>query len=729
MPDETSSSPITVTAEIAMISGRTLGRVQAPDPATVPERDIARNVQKAIAQGMRKMATDHAAEIDTHTTAGDFAAAAATVKRGLAEGAYVFGASPALLSALSKIDVGTLDTAGQKTVREVRMAVAQMLRRFDVAASEAEALLTDPTFQFDASERADLQMLIAIADAKAGRVETALAVFKRLLQAPSPLSTEGKAWAWRNIALTLGHSGAEARAAMRASADAFLEAGNKEEACQSLMQLVDSLIGIAPVHALQTIDEILRVIDQQSIRNDELRAATHHVRANRLMAMGQIPEGFENAKCAVALRRGLLGAEESFASSLHLAGVLAEQLGDDAAAAAYRAEADQLAADAHLSHFAFTERVRTLLQSFDLQAAQTLQQEAKAAGEHDVVAAVGVIRATADPGLTDEDRLKLLETTVADLDRSAARGPQKLPAYLALAGQLFRMKAYDRSVSRHKGVLALDPWNVAARDGVIQGLWNLEKWADAAAFVHAQIDLRGELPGLLFALGRSLLAAGEPSQAVTALTKSIAIAPADSPLKAQAQALREEALQDGGTLESAPAPRPPVPSLGIAALEAALAEFAAYVSRDKRMRFWIKDDPKGDYRWIEAPERKAQDLLHTFLKGKFGDQIAVFEEIATGAGRLDLLLQLQKALSVIIELKMVGFGYSAAYASSGTEQILHYLENRGLNLGYLIVLDGRLDTNGAPLLPPRAADRFTVREQLADVRPRVSSRKAKSQTS
>ena len=62
---------------------------------------------------------------------------------------------------------------------------------------------------------------------------------------------------------------------------------------------------------------------------------------------------------------------------------------------------------------------------------------------------------------------------------------------------------------------------------------------------------------------------------------------------------------------------------------------------------------------MENPEKRAQDLLHTFLKATFLDRINVFEELDAGAGRLDIYLQFQGGLSVILELKMCGHVYSS----------------------------------------------------------------------
>jgi PD-(D/E)XK nuclease superfamily len=95
----------------------------------------------------------------------------------------------------------------------------------------------------------------------------------------------------------------------------------------------------------------------------------------------------------------------------------------------------------------------------------------------------------------------------------------------------------------------------------------------------------------------------------------------------------------------------------------------------------------------------------------------VFEELDTGAGRLDILVQFMGGLTVILELKMCGFGYSSNYAASGESQLLHYMENRGSKLGYLITFDARLKKYGEELLS--GSGPFTVFSKFVDMRPRI----------
>jgi hypothetical protein len=184
-----------------------------------------------------------------------------------------------------------------------------------------------------------------------------------------------------------------------------------------------------------------------------------------------------------------------------------------------------------------------------------------------------------------------------------------------------------------------------------------------------------------------------------------------------ANELRERALELGGTILP---PEPPKPAAGAVTRDefgTALDGFARFVAAEKRMGFWDKPSD-GDYQWIPRPEKRAQDLLHTALKARFEDRIEVFEEIGTGAGRLDLYVKLEGGLSIVVELKMCGFGYSSNYAAAGEEQINHYMDNRKTHLGYLVVFDARLDKLGQRLLSD-ARGPHTIIEKLIDVTPRV----------
>ena len=71
---------------------------------------------------------------------------------------------------------------------------------------------------------------------------------------------------------------------------------------------------------------------------------------------------------------------------------------------------------------------------------------------------------------------------------------------------------------------------------------------------------------------------------------------------------------------------------------ATLDQFAEFVKNERRMSFWMMEDKKRKF--VSKPEQHGKVLLHTFLRGRFGDSVTILEELAAGAGVLDLWVEL-----------------------------------------------------------------------------------------
>jgi hypothetical protein len=307
--------------EIGTYSGFQVGEQQGLHNFSAPDDQLARKIAEAMAGALEKIPNDLAREINAAIATNDSNQIMAALKNGKDSGSFGVRPTPALLDALVSIDLTALNQPDRRLVRECRLFTAQVLRRMEIAGSEAEALLREDSAGLDERQKAELEMTIAHSEAVKGHRETAMLIWRRLLKLPDVLGPESRGWAWRNVAIALPKHDAEARHAARCSADAFLEAGQKEEACRSLIMLADALLSVEPQSALTTIDEILVLIDQNGLQNRELKAATLHARANRLAQLGHHREAAADALAAAELRRGLVGVEESFISSRHLAAV------------------------------------------------------------------------------------------------------------------------------------------------------------------------------------------------------------------------------------------------------------------------------------------------------------------------------------------------------------------------------------------------------------------------
>lgn len=704
-------------------SGRTIGRQATLHEFVEEDSEIARNIHTAMTTVFERGPKELTVEIEGLIDAGDYVGAAEAVKTGRGGMGFFGTFPPELLDALQKICVTGLDANARKLVRECRLAVAIKLGRYDATEDDVSALLNEVPIT-DQPQRASLENVTAIASMKRGEVETALSIWRKLLKTPELIETQDRGWIWRNYSMALPKKGDEAIKAARLSVDAFLEAGDKHQAASSLMLLSELLKFENPSLAIEKLDSMLDIITRNGLIGSELRASIHHTRGNQLNELRNYSEAFKAAIDAVELRRGVLGVEQELISSLHLASITANNSGNAELADQLNAEAKDIEVATSSTHFDIARRIESLFSTFDRAVANTIISDALATGDSELITAAGVAIAASDPDLDVTSRLRRLEEILRHLELRSAHERAKQPVMTAIAVVLRNDGQFARAATWLRRILDFQPVALDARDMLIDSLWRAEDWGEAAIFLKAQIELHGEAPGLLYAYGRSLVEAGNVSAAIPVLSKALTQISDNDKLHDTVMAIRERALQLGGTVPSLPpasdSPRPILRD----ELEQALREFALFIAADKRMGFWTRPTPKDDYVWISKPEQRSQDLLHTFLKARFQTRISLFEELDTGAGRLDLLLKLDGGLSVIIELKMCGFGYSSTYAASGEKQIHHYMQNRSTHLGYLVVLDARLDNNSQPLIQHDSDGADTVCEVLVDVRPRVSTRKA-----
>lgn len=691
-----------------------------------PNEKLAAQISEAISTSLQKGAIDLTAALKASLAKGDMAEAASKIQAAFDAGVFALPVNRELRDTVSEIDVVGLPQADRSLIRGLRLTLAQLADAHDIAGQEAEVLLAEHDDELDDGKRAHLQMVIATAAQQNGQSETAMTIWRDLLSRPDVMDGQNRGWAWRNIAVALGPQEAEAQQAARRSADAFLEAGNKQQAGNSLKVLSDCLVHEQPARAVIQLDEIVALMDQNELIGRDLRAGALLLRGKFLGQLGRHREALHDALEAVKLHRGLIDREVQLVSSLNMVLIEAEILGEAEAYATLKDEAEKLGREIKNPRFRFAERVVALQGLFNADEAEALVGEATAAGDLDIVASVRILQATETEGLSLSRRLQILEKSLRELEYAKVSREIEEPILMAITRLLLEAKEFRRAIPWTRKILKKYTLNRWARDVLVYSLWELKEWGEAAVFLKKHIEQFGELPGLMTAYGRSLLEAGDVSAAVPVLTKAIELAGDEQNAHRAAFNLRERALKLGGTVPQ------PVPVIDLTApvtteeLREALSGYAQHIAEDRRMSFWSMG--AKDYGWIANPERHAQNLLHTYLKGRLQERVAVFEELNVGAGRLDLYLQVVGGLSAVIELKMCGFGYSSPYAAAGEDQILHYMENKRTHLGYLVVHDARLDKFGEALLAPRNPGSNSVVEIIVDVRPRVSSRRSSRPT-
>lgn len=707
--------------EMDMQTGEVLGRSSALHPFTQVPPDLERRIHESIKGALRKDAIELTAKLEQLTAAGEHEEASKAVLEADSGLAFRAGPSRAMFEALRAIDAVKLSDADRKRMLEIRVAMGSILGRYvDIEADVTQLLMEQ---SLDDERRFSLQNAVGIAAAQKGQAETALSIWRKLLKQPERIHAGERGWMWRNIGKSLPVSDPEALRAARQSADAFLEAGDKVEAARSLMMASKLLEHENAKQAIEQLDTMLTFMGEHGLKDKQLLAGLHHAKGNRLRELRDHEAALKSTMDAVKLLRGVLGLEEQLLSSLHLAQMEARVSGDETLAGQLDEEAKALENSSGSTHFALSRRVPQLQQNYSQETADQLLVEARALGSLEVVSAVRTIAAISRPDFDATARLRELEDVLKELEsRSAAEGATE-PVLLAISHVLANEGEYERSAIWLRKLLAINPLQLDARDQLIDLLWRDENWGDAATFLADQLKRHGEQPGLLFAYGKSLLNSGDSSAALAAFQKCLKHPNIKEDTRAAAFKFREQALDLGAKPSAETRPLTPEGAVLREEIADALQDFARFISSDKRMVFWVPPETDNDYTWVDRPERRAQDLLHTFLKARLQHRISIYEEVSTGAGRLDILLRVEGGLSVIIELKMCGFGYPSTYAALGADQIQHYMNNRSVRIGYLVVMDARLNDYGNALLQLNSDQLNTVSEILVDVRPRVSAKK------
>lgn len=712
---------IELTFQFDAVRGISLGTVKQLHEHEPAAAKLHNDIFNSLKVAFQKAPDELINEIRRLTSAGEHPAAAEAVRAARDGGMAFFGPpTVALIDALEQIDTAVLDDETKLLICEIRLANATRLGKYDAVEHDVQYLLKHPNWQ-SGPKRASLENVKAIAARARGEIESALAIWRRLTAKPEELDAGERGWIWRNMSLALPHDDPEARQAARLSVDAFLQSGDKQEAANSLMQLSRLLEHESPGAALQQLDAMMEIIEQNGLLANELRAALHHARGNRLVELRDWKNARDQAERAIALRRNVLGVEGQLISSLHLASLAAKNMGEKSDSERFDDEANGLEQATSSTYFILARRVAGLFGQFEPDAAESLLTDVRNFGNMELIAAVQVLMTMNDALLPAAEKLGELEALLVKLQRSQRTRSFMHPVKLAIATTLRNEGQHARAATWLSKILDENPLDVASRDMLIDSLWKSNNWIEAAKVLEGEIAKHGEQRGLLFAYGRSLVESGEYDTAVSVLTKALSLTQDNEDIRNTISAMRERALVAGGTIKATPVASAPMHVTG-AELESALRGYATFVAADKRMVFWTRESNRSDYEWAERPEKRAQDLLHTFLKARFQDRISVFEELSTGAGRLDIFLKFDGGLSVVLELKMCGFGYSSTYAASGQDQIAHYMENRACHLGYLVTHDARLDDFGAALIVPGVTVENTVFEIFVDVRPRVSNR-------
>ncbi|MBD8548262.1 hypothetical protein [Sphingomonas sp. CFBP 8760] len=691
-------------------TGQFLARGLADDGTEV-DPDLSRRLQRIVTSVFENRTPELVARIDEATAAGMHGAAASLLTDGIQEGLVVM--KEALLAAALRIDLDQVD-GDVIPIRRLRVAIATALQREPLAEADARTLLAD---EATTDERHALETFLGTVAMRQGRAESALVRWRRVL-ADDPKAID-RAWAWRNVALSPSVDLNKTVEAARASADAFLEAGEKNDAIGSLLIVCDTVAHQGVDVAAANLRSLVDIVDAPGLLGDADRGAILHLVAQRLFDFGLLADALVEADRAIRLRRGVHGLEDALVSILTLARLAAEGLERHDDAAAYRAEAAELGAASGSQVLVRAERVRRLLDDFDPVEARAIIDELAQDDDDELMLAARLATVLFDRSLSMDDRIEHLERLDQNADRTTSSRSRNLLS-LAIADALEQQGYTDRARARLDDLLAEHPLELPAREALERLLQRHEEWAALISRVEERIALFGATRELLERLAVAALRDGKNELAIRTCWNALERDDLTGPQKVQFNELIRMAVSRGGDPGALVAASPPSQTsrhpILLEEVEQAIRDYAEFVACNRRSTFWRNEG--GKRVWTSRPEEVAKALFQTYLSACFRGRAEVIEEMVAGGGRLDILMRFDGGLRVIVELKMCGRPYSSSYAAAGEQQLTHYMRMRGVETGFLVVHDGRTNMAGTPVLDGEApTGRSTIKEIAVIVTP------------
>ena len=133
------------------------------------------------------------------------------------------------------------------------------------------------------------------------------------------------------------------------------------------------------------------------------------------------------------------------------------------------------------------------------------------------------------------------------------------------------------------------------------------------------------------------------------------------------------------------------------------------------MTFWSLVNRKHVWIRVPKPEQRAKEQLLSFLRGKYENNILIFEEIKAGAGRVDLFI-VSSMKNYDYRAKIVRGGL-LGYAQGGLSQLQHYMVARKAKTGYLLIFDARTRDYGKTFSIEDTIDSKNISVKIIDIRP------------
>ncbi|TKG17734.1 tetratricopeptide repeat protein [Vibrio lentus] len=614
-----------------------------------------------------------------------------------------------VLDLIGSIESGDLDKELREKHLMLGVSYASLIGAHEVTVEYIEKLedefkdrLEEKVLDGFALERARLAL-------DKGQRSLAVIAYKNLSDKETTSSRE-VAIAYQGLALLSSNDDDKAYYS-RLSADKFLEAGLKKDAIGNLLKLSTLQSKELPSIALKTLERCLALVDSEDLLDKHGKAHLLQTKAEYLHKLDRLEEALTSVEEACELESGVFGAEISLHTSLRLAAIYSDGLEREERSLYFTDSAIEVASTVKDPSFLLQQKVASRLSEHQ-QLSDELLKEVLDSEDSSLIGAV-LLKESTNPSISITESMAFLEDALKHLEKKDTKGVIDLVYFhFGLIYQRQELKS-DAEDSYLKS-LNFNPYNHSSANNLVAIYMEDESWEKGEQFILKRMKLLGELPNHCFLYAKTLYKQHKYREALEYFRKA-------TPDTNEVQDLIEDCITNLAKPTVITDFKPElIVRITSEDILSALKEFSETVSANSRMHFWYFHKEQKKYKWSSKPEETSKQLLIQFLSAKFGrENVTIIQEPRAGAGFIDLFLLFSGGLKVVVELKMCGAGYTSTYALSGEDQIVHYQDNTGSNLGYLVVFDSRKRDFAKGLKELQIVGNKTIYSIAVDVRTNV----------
>lgn len=543
-----------------------------------------------------------------------------------------------------------------------------------------------------------------------GKYNSSYLMIKKIIEESKDNSILG--CAYRNLS-RLASNDADFQSSSLKAIDHFIISGDKKSAISVIMLMLNKSRGKDNAQSLIQIKKAIELSSSDGSINKNKIASLYQIKASILIELKEYHEALKPLKYACELRRGLIGNELYLYSSLVKLERLYNICGEQKLACDIKNEYQKIELLINDEDFFDSRKILSVLENKDESVElNTLKLNVEDGAPVNIKLGYVLTKYLKEASGVRE-KISLLDDAFKYADE--LRDHEMKSLVLQLMANEYNVSGNpQQAICKLYESLVVNKYNYDSFQKLALLLQQENRLADLSLLLMERIRDFGELPNICFFYAKVLFELKDYRKAFTFFKKvkdnngfSINVDEYIYSCISHVDELNVSIVEEK-TKDKI--------DISLDDISTALDDFVIAVSNHSRMYFWTNDGK--NYKWTSKPESVAKHLLLMFFASRFGsDELELIQEPRAGAGFIDLYFIAKNGIKVVIELKMCGSGYSSNYALSGESQIIHYLNSKEVNVGYLVIFDARTRDYANGVQAFKSLGKHTIYSKVVDLRP------------